>query len=83
MSEEIIKDPVSEIEFAEDKIFILYENGRLVKAPLDWFPSLKDAKEEIRANYEIKNNGNTIFWPEAKESISSLDFLKAKSDKSR
>jgi hypothetical protein len=38
--------------------------------PLEWFPSLRDATPEPRANYELIGPGIGIHWPEIDEDIS-------------
>jgi hypothetical protein len=46
------------------------EDGRSLTVPLEWFPSLRDATPEQRANYELIGPGIAIHWPEIDEDIS-------------
>jgi hypothetical protein len=46
------------------------EDGRSLTVPLEWFPSLRDATPEQRANDELIGPGSASHWPEIDEDIS-------------
>jgi hypothetical protein len=58
------------VDFIPDAIVVHLEDGRSLTVPLEWFPSLRDATAEQRANYELIGPGIGIHWPEIDEDIS-------------
>jgi hypothetical protein len=59
-----------EIAFIPDAFVVHLEDGRSLTVPLEWFPRLRDATPEQRANYELIGPGIGIHWPEIDEDIS-------------
>ena len=45
-------------------------DGRVISAPLEWFPRLAKASEEERRNWEPSAAGLGIHWPLADEDLS-------------
>jgi hypothetical protein len=58
------------VDFVPDAFVVHLEDGRSLTVPLEWFPSLRDATPEQRANYELIGPGIGIHWPEIDEDIS-------------
>jgi hypothetical protein len=58
------------VDFIPDAFVVHLEDGRSLTVPLEWFPSLRDATPEQRANYELIGPGIGIHWPEIDEDIS-------------
>lgn len=51
---------------------IVVADGREIAAPLEWFPRLRDATPEQRANWRLIGCGEGIHWPDIDEDISVL-----------
>ena len=50
-------------------------DGREIIAPLEWFPSLRDASAAQRANWRPIGRGIGIHWPDLDEDISVESLL--------
>jgi hypothetical protein len=50
-------------------------NGRIISAPLAWFPLLRDATPEQRAHCEIGGGGTSLHWPDIDEDLSVAGLL--------
>lgn len=51
-------------------------DGRIVSAPLTWFPRLLNATPEQRSNFELIGDGEGIHWPDADEDLSVAGILR-------
>uniref|UniRef100_A0A7C2NWZ5 DUF2442 domain-containing protein n=1 Tax=Schlesneria paludicola TaxID=360056 RepID=A0A7C2NWZ5_9PLAN len=60
-----------------DDLFLIVtlEDGRVVQAPLDWFPLLSEATPEQRSRCEIAGNGTSLHWPEIDEDLTVANLL--------
>jgi hypothetical protein len=58
------------VEFASDSLRIVLTDGREISAPLAWFPRLRDASDEQRANWRLIGRGEGINWPDIDEDVS-------------
>lgn len=55
----ISKSPsATNVVFAEDKMIILFEDGRELSVPLEWFPKLRFAKQKELLNWKFMSNGD-------------------------
>jgi hypothetical protein len=61
------------VEFGENSIQIRLIDGRVISAPLAWYPRLEQASAEERAHCELDSNG--IYWPDLDVDVSVLDVL--------
>ncbi len=69
-------DPAAlDLHFGTDSITFDLADGRVVSAPLAWFPRLLSATASQRANWERIGRGYGIHWPEIDEDISILALL--------
>ena len=66
---------VKKVWFDEENIFVLFDDGSEIKAPLELFPRLKNASQYQRNLYELWNNGKWIHWEEIDEDLSAEGFL--------
>ena len=55
--------------FDDIKMFVTLEDGRELSLPIGWFPSLRDATNEQRANWRFIGDGEGIHWEELDEDI--------------
>ena len=51
-------------------LWITLEDGRVIGAPLDWFPRLLEATPEQRARWELWPARTAVHWPDVDEDIS-------------
>ena len=71
-------DPrADKVWFDEVSIHVTLADGREVSAPLEWFPSLRDATKEQREKYRFIGKGIGIHWEEIDEDLSVTALLQA------
>jgi len=58
-----------------DLLRVRLSDGREVSVPLEWFPRLRDATEEQRANWRLIGRGIGIHWEDIDEDISVAGLL--------
>jgi len=58
------------VEFVDASIRVALADGREVSAPMAWFPRLRDASPEQRANWRLIGRGEGIHWPDIDEDVS-------------
>lgn len=64
-----------EVGFDEDSLRVTLADGRIVSAPLEWFPRLRDASGSQKANWRFIGPGIGIHWEEIDEDISVRSLL--------
>src|SRR5580765_7615382 len=63
------------VKFEDDMMQVSLTDGRVVSAPVIWFPLLQEATPEQRAHYEIGGGGVSLHWPEIDEHLSVANLL--------
>lgn len=63
------------IEFDEEMMHVRLTDGRIISVPLIWFPLLRDATPEQRAQYEIGGGGTSLHWPQIDEDLSVAGLM--------
>lgn len=63
------------LTFTEDALEVQLEDGRNISLPLEWFPRLRDATPEARANWRFIGGGLGIHWADLDEDLSVAKFL--------
>lgn len=63
------------VAFENDCLVVGLEDGRSVSVPLEWFPSLRDATEAQRNNWELIGGGIGIHWEDLDEDLSVNGLL--------
>jgi hypothetical protein len=63
------------VEFVPDAFVVHLEDGRSLKVPLEWFPRLRDATPEQRAQWRLIGPGTGIHWSALDEDISVAALL--------
>ena len=69
---------VSEIDFAEDKLIVSIEDGRIVLTPMAWYPRLMHATEVERSDWRVfedSDGRDVIFWEQLDELIPVVALL--------
>ena len=69
-------EPIAQsVETSDSELVVGLIDGRVLSAPLVWFPRLHDATPVNRMVYELMGNGVGIHWPELDEDISVVGLL--------
>lgn len=63
------------MEFTAAELVVTLADGRKIATPLDWYPRLKQASAQQRANFELMPMG--IHWPDLDEDLGIAEMLKA------
>lgn len=64
-----------EIWFNEDKLYARLSDGREIGVPLEWFPRLKNAEVDKRANWRFIGGGIGVHWPDLDEDIAVQSLI--------
>jgi hypothetical protein len=67
-----------EVRFDADHLWVHLDDGRVIAAPLAWFPRLLTATPEQRLQFELSPRG--IHWDDLDEDISIDGLLAGKGD---
>ncbi len=65
-----------EVSCSNDALSVTLSDGRVVSAPLVWFPRLADATPRDRSDWELIGGGIGIHWQEIDEDISVESLLR-------
>ncbi len=65
----------TDVELDADSIHVTLADGRVVCAPLEWFPRLRDAHPSQRLNWRLIGPGIGIHWDEIDEDVSVRSLL--------
>ena len=63
----------STVAVTDDAITVELADGRSISVPIDWYPRLKHATAEERANYEVDDYG--VVWPDVEADFSIRGLL--------
>jgi len=60
-----------------DEAHVTFElaDGRVISAPLDWYPRLKKGTAEQRGRWRLIGGGEGVHWPDVDEDISAEGML--------
>jgi Protein of unknown function (DUF2442) len=64
------------VEFTTSELVVTLTDGRKIATPLDWYPRLKNASAQQRANFELMPMG--IHWPDLDEDLGVVGMLKGR-----
>ena len=59
----------------DDMLWVTLTDGRIIAAPLVWFPILSSATPEQQSRYEILGGGIALHWPDIDEDLSIAGLL--------
>jgi hypothetical protein len=65
-----------DVDISDLALRIVLADGRELAAPLEWFPKLRDATVEQRANWRLIGGGQGIHWPDLDEDIAVATLLR-------
>jgi hypothetical protein len=63
-----------EVACDDDNLTVRLRDGRVLRAPLWWYPRLANASAEARARVELSPMG--VHWPDIDEDISIASILR-------
>lgn len=66
---------VRDVDFEEDYLVVSLLDGREIRAPLEWFPKLKEATSKQRKNFRLIGHGMGIHWEDIDEDLSVEGLL--------
>ena len=64
------------IRFDAERLHVQLSDGREISAPLEWFPSLRNATEQQREKWRLIGKGVGIHWEDLDEDISVEGLLR-------
>jgi len=64
------------VEFTASDLVVTLTDGRKIATPLDWYPRLKAATPQQRANFELMPMG--IHWPDIDEDLGIAGMLRGR-----
>ena len=64
------------VEFTSSELVVTLTDGRKIATPLDWYPRLKSATAQRRANFELMPMG--IHWPDLDEDLGIAGMLRGR-----
>jgi hypothetical protein len=67
---------IKDVRISEDAISVDLADGRIISAPLAWYPRLLHATPQQRENWTICGAGYGIHWPDVDEDLSAQGLLK-------
>jgi len=66
---------ITDLSFADDMLIVFLSDGREIRAPLEWFPKLRDASSETRQKWRLIGKGVGVHWPDLDEDLSLEGLL--------
>ena len=63
------------VEVADDALTATLADGRVIVAPLAWFPRLLHADSDERRNWRLIGGGLGVHWPDLDEDVSIEGLL--------
>ncbi|MFW6067913.1 MAG: DUF2442 domain-containing protein [Myxococcota bacterium] len=64
-----------DLSFDDDMLVVRLEDGRELRVPIEWYPSLRDATVEQRQRWEFIGGGVGVHWPDLDEDLSIRGML--------
>ena len=65
----------SNVGVTDDELVVHLVDGRTVAVPLEWFPRLRDATPEERADWRLIGRGVGIHWERLDKDVSVRGLL--------
>jgi hypothetical protein len=64
------------VDVTDAALRITLADGRELSAPLEWFPTLRDATDSQRRNWRLIGGGEGVHWPDLDEDIAISTLLR-------
>jgi uncharacterized protein (DUF433 family) len=68
---------ISSAQVQDERLVVELADGRIVSAPLAWFPQLLFTTETERANWRIVDGGKGLHWPDIHEDVHVESLLRS------
>lgn len=66
---------IQSVDVTEDEIRVGLTDGRLISAPLAWYPRLMHGTQKEREQWRLIGGGEGIHWPELDEDVSAENLM--------
>ena len=76
ISVKVADERVMDVRCDEHSLIVDLMDGRIISAPLAWYPRLLHATPEARAQWETCSGGYGIHWPQLDEDLSVEGLLR-------
>ena len=67
-----------DVSLSNDKLHVVFDDGRELSVPIEWFPRLRDATAGQRSNWRFIGRGEGIHWPDIDEDVSVAGLLRGR-----
>jgi len=64
-----------DIRIADDRLSVELSDGRIISAPVAWYPRLAEGSAKERGDWRLIGGGRGIHWPRLEEDISVANLL--------
>lgn len=64
------------VSFEENRLSVSLRDGRIISAPLSWFPQLEAASDESLNDWRLIGDGEGIHWAALDEDLSVAALLR-------
>ena len=68
----------TQVRIAEERFYVLLEDGRELGIPYDWYWRLAEATPEQLNNWRLIAGGQGLFWEDLDEDLSVLGLLEGR-----
>jgi Protein of unknown function (DUF2442) len=68
-----------DVKLTDDMLTVELTDGRIISAPILWYPRLEHGTHEERNHWELIADGIGIHWPDLDEDISVENLLRGQS----
>ena len=72
----VADERVLDVEFSDDALSVSLRDGRIITAPLVWYPRLLNATLSQRKNWKIAGGGYGMHWLDLDEDLSTEGLLR-------
>lgn len=69
-------DRVADVHVSDNALSVTLRDGRVISAPLSWFPRLQVASPQHRSVWKLSAAGHGIHWPLIDEDLSVAGLLR-------
>ena len=70
-----IKPLATAVSFGADTLHVVLADAREITVPLEWFPRLRDATDQLLAKVCIEARGKALRWDELDEDLTVEGIL--------
>ena len=72
-----LRTQVVDVDVSDRLLRFVLADGRELAAPTDWFPRLRTASAEARADWRLIGDGEGVHWPSVDVDIALATLLRA------